>query len=50
MAQNFKPKSDQPRVSGKDLARSEAAPTIQYKINSIRSMTPRASSSRMKRS
>jgi hypothetical protein len=41
MAEEVKPKADQPRVGTKDLTRS--SPSIEYRISSIRMSGPRAS-------
>ena len=40
MAEDAKPKADQPRVSTKDLTR--ATPSIEYRVSSIRTSGPRA--------
>lgn len=37
MAQDFRPKSDQPRVQAKDIARGSPAPTIEYRNTPIKS-------------
>jgi hypothetical protein len=35
------PKADQPRVTTENLQRGEQAPSLQYRVSTIRSFTPR---------
>jgi hypothetical protein len=35
------PKADQPRVTTENLQRGEQAPSLQYKVSTVRSYTPR---------
>ena len=43
MAQDFRPKSDQPRVQAKDIARGSPVPSIEYRNTSIKSYGNRTS-------
>ena len=38
---DYTPKADQPRVSTGELKRTEAAPTMQYRVTGIKSFNPR---------
>jgi hypothetical protein len=38
---NYTPKSDQPRVTTGELKKTEAAPSIQYRVTGIKSFNPR---------
>jgi len=38
---DYTPKSDQPRVSTGELKRTEAAPSMQYRVTGIKSFNPR---------
>ena len=40
---DYTPKSDQPRVTTGELKRTEAAPTMQYRVSGIKSYNPRQS-------
>ena len=38
---DYSPKADQPRVSTGELKRTEAAPSMQYRVSGIKSFNPR---------
>lgn len=38
---DYSPKADQPRVTTGQLKRTEAAPTMQYRVTGIKSYNPR---------
>ena len=38
---DYSPKADQPRVQTGELKRTEAAPSMQYRVSGIKSFNPR---------